>query len=73
MLRREAPGVLQSPDLLRTLSHATTMAAKGIGLKHLKDELDAMTCALAAYHLWRRPSQWEMLGDLDGYIVVPRG
>ena len=49
------------------------MAAKGIGLKHLKDELDAMTCALAAYHLWRRPSQWEMLGDLDGYIVVPRG
>ena len=29
-LRAEAPGVLRSRDLLRTLSHATTMAAKGI-------------------------------------------
>lgn len=72
ILRAEAHGVLRSRALLRTLSHATTIAAKGIGLKRLEDELDAVTCALAAYLFWRRPSCWEMLGDLDGYIVVPR-
>ena len=72
LLRAEAPGVLRDPGLLRTLSHSTAMAAKGIGLKRLEDELDAVTCALAAYLFWRRPSRWEMLGDLDGYIVAPR-
>ena len=72
VLRGEARGVLRSRELLRTLSHSTTMAAKGISLKRLEDELDAVTCALAAYLFWRRPSGWEMLGDLDGYIVTPR-
>lgn len=45
---------------------------RGNALKRLEDELDAVTCALAAYLIWRRPSRWEMLGDLDGYIVAPR-
>ena len=39
------------------------MAAKGIALKRLEDELDAVTCALAAYLVWRWPSCWEMLGS----------
>ena len=73
VLHAEAPGVLQSPDLQRTLSHSATMAAKGMGLKRLEDKLDAVTCVLAAYLLWRHPFQWEMLGNLDGYVVVPRG
>ena len=71
-LRSEAPGVLRNRDLKRSLSHETAMAAKGTALKRLKDELDAVTCALAAYLVWRWPSCWEMLGDLDGYIVAPR-
>ena len=71
-LQSEAPGVLRDRDLKRTLSHETAMAARGNALKRLEDELDAVTCALAAYLIWRRPSGWEMLGDLDGYIVAPR-
>ena len=49
------------------------MAGKGVVLKRLEDKLDAVTCALAAWMIWRDPSRWEKLGDLNGYIVAPLG
>ena len=72
VLEREAPGVLDSGDAQRALAPATAAEAKGAALKRLDDTLDGLTCALAAWLLWKRPGDWETIGDLDGYIVAPR-
>ena len=73
LLRHEAPRVLENESVQHNLRNQTARDAKGKSLKRLDDTLDGLTCALAAYLLWREPEGWELLGDEDGYIVVPRG
>ena len=71
LLEREAPGVLDSPDVRQALATETAAEARGAALKRLDDTLDGLTCALAAWLLWRKPDAWERIGDLNGYIVAP--
>ena len=72
VLEREAPRVLESAEVQRALATETAAGARGAALKRLDDTLDGLTCALAAWLLWKDPDRWETIGDLDGYIVVPR-
>ncbi len=72
LIERETPRVLDNPDVLRALAPRTAAAARGRSLKRLDDTLDGLTCALAAWLLWRAPDGWETIGDLTGYIVAPR-
>ena len=72
LLERETPNVLDHPDVARVLAPSTAANAKGKSLKRLDDTLDGLTCALAAWLLWREPDRWETIGDLNGYIVAPR-
>ena len=72
LIERETPRVLQNSDVAKALEPATAIGAKGAALKRLDDTLDGLTCAMAAYLMWKDPSQWKMIGDLNGYIVVPR-
>ena len=72
VLEREAPGVLDGEKVQRILEPETAIGAKGAALKRLDDTLDGLTCALAAWLLWKEPERWETIGDLDGYIVAPR-
>lgn len=67
-----APGVLEFPDVKRALDPETARNARGRSLKRLDDTLDGLTCALAAWLMWQEPECWEMIGDLNGYIVAPR-
>ena len=72
LIKHEAPGVLDHAEVQRVLEPLTAQEAKGKSLKRLDDTLDGLTCALAAWFLWKEPERWEMIGDLNGYIVVPR-
>ena len=72
LIEREAPGVLDHADVLRALHSETAQNARGRALKRLDDTLDGLTCALAAWLIWKQPERWETIGDLNGYIVVPR-
>ncbi len=72
LIEREAPGVLENADVLSALDSETAQNARGRALKRLDDTLDGLTCALAAWLIWRQPERWEMIGDLNGYIVAPR-
>ena len=72
LLASETPRVLHNPHIERALSPETATIARGAALKRLDDTLDGLTCALAAWLAWRAPSDWEMIGDLNGYIIVPR-
>ena len=69
---REVPGILGSPELQRVLAPKAAETATVTVLDQLDDTLDGVTCALAAWLLWRRPDAWETIGDLNGYIQVPR-
>lgn len=66
------PRVLDNPQVEHTLSPRTAAMANGTALKRLDDTLDGLTCALAAWLVWHDPSAWELIGDLNGYIVAPR-
>lgn len=72
LLQREAPGVLESSEVQRALAPGTAAGSRGAALKRLDDTLDGLTCALAAWLLWKEPDRWETIGDLNGYIVAPR-
>ena len=72
LLEREAPRVLDHADVQCALDPETAKNAKGAALKRLDDTLDGLTCALAAWLIWQEPQRWEMIGDLNGYIVAPR-
>ena len=72
LLAKEAPRVLDSPQVARALSPQTVASARGAALKRLDDTLDGLTCAVAAWLAWRIPSGWEVIGDLNGYIIMPR-
>ena len=69
---REVPGILDNARLQDALASETAEMARGKALKRLEDTLDGLTCALAAWLAWRTPDGWEMIGDLNGYILVPR-
>ena len=72
LIEADAPNVLESSDVRAALAPETAQSAKGKSLKRLDDTLDGLTCALAAWLIWMQPERWEMIGDLNGYIVVPR-
>ena len=69
---REVPGVLYSTELRDALRPEAAETARGKTLKRLEDTLDGLTCAIAAWLAWRNPETWEMIGDLNGYILAPR-
>lgn len=77
-LRAHAPGVLQSSAVRASLDNSALEDLPGSSrtkpsLKHYEDMLDGLTCALAAWLLWREPDRWETFGDANnGYIVAPR-
>ena len=72
LLDRVAPRVLECSEVQRLLHPQTVLDARGKSLKRLDDTLDGLTCALAAFLLWDNPDGWELIGDLNGYIVAPR-
>ena len=72
LIASETPRVLGNPHIERALSPDTAAMARGAALKHLDDTLDGLTCALAAWLAWHAPFGWEMIGDLNGYIIAPR-
>jgi len=72
LIEREAPNLFGHDDVACALEPETARNARGKSLKRLDDTLDGLTCALAAYLIWKEPERWEMIGDLNGYIVVPR-
>ena len=72
LIQCEASNLLEHPDVDRNLHPETARDARGKSLKRLDDTLDGLTCALAAWLIWKEPERWEMIGDLNGYIVVPR-
>ena len=72
LIQRVAPNLLEHPDVDRNLRADTAQQARGKSLKRLDDTLDGLTCAIAAWLIWNEPEGWEMIGDLNGYIVAPR-
>lgn len=72
LIGKVAPKVLDCVDVQIALDPETARSARGKSLKRLDDTLDGLTCALAAYLIWKEPERWEMIGDLNGYIAVPR-
>ncbi len=72
LIEAQAPNLFEHPDVDRALGPATARAARGKGIKRLDDTLDGLTCALAGWLIWKQPERWEMIGDLNGYIVAPR-
>jgi len=72
LVQSEAPNVLNNAAVRHALSPETVECSKGTTLKHLEDQLDGLTCAIAAWLAWSSNDTWETLGDLNGYIVVPR-
>lgn len=71
LITREAPNLLEHSAVVCALDPETAQNAKGKSIKRLDDTLDGLTCALAAWLIWNEPERWEMIGDLNGYIVVP--
>ena len=72
LIEREAPNLIGHSEIDRVLDSETAQMARGKSLKRLDDTLDGLTCALAAWLIWSEPERWEMIGDLNGYIVVPK-
>ena len=72
VLNQESPGILRNPQVRAVLSEgAVRSATSENAIKHLDDTLDGLTCALAAFLAWSKPGEWEMLGDMTGYMVQP--
>ena len=72
LIASETPCVLANPHVERALSPEIAAMARGAALKRLDDTLDGLTCALAAWLSWYDPFGWELIGDLNGYIIAPR-
>ena len=72
LIEREAPNLLSYPDVACALDPVTAKNARGKSIKRLDDTLDGLTCALAAWLIWNGPELWEVIGNLNGYIVVPK-
>ncbi|MCY4492412.1 MAG: hypothetical protein OXB92_00965 [Acidimicrobiaceae bacterium] len=37
----------------------------------MEDKLNGLTCTLAASLAWSNPLEWETIGDMNGYMLVP--
>ncbi len=72
LIERECPRVLEHPAVQSVLDPANAEDVRGQALKRLDDTLDGLTCAISAWLMWDQPERWEVLGDLNGYIVVPK-
>ncbi len=72
LLEATLPGVLGAPALVPLLA-VSLASLRGRELKAVEDTLDALTCALVAYHCWAPGSEgFEMFGCAEcGHIVVP--
>ncbi len=72
LLERDLPGVAASLELHALLGEGSLIGG-GRALKHVEDQLDALTCAYAAFIAWRDGiTPEEVFGSHpDGYIVVP--
>jgi predicted RNase H-like nuclease len=70
-MRSEAPDLLTSP--LGDFVCAPIEPASMRSVKDTEDRLDALTCALSAYHIWRHGSPGtRVFGNATcGYIAVP--
>ncbi len=72
LLAETAPVMLRSSLIRDFLSErAVENARSDEAIKRLDDALDGLTCALAAWLAWNNPGDWEMLGDMTGYMVMP--
>ena len=71
-LKKNADSLLADVSL-RTLLALEAVEARGTALKAVEDQLDALTCALAAYLGWRDGmTARDVVGDpATGYIAVP--
>ena len=60
--------------MTRTKHLARTMFCRAEKVTELEDELDAVTCAMIAWYLWRHgPAGSIVYGTVaDGHIIVPR-
>jgi predicted RNase H-like nuclease len=74
LLARDLPVVARHPLARAAIDPALPSVLRGRALKHLEDQLDGLTCAYTAYHLWRHgEAGTEQYGGWeDGSIVVPR-
>lgn len=72
LIERNAPRLIEQSEIARVLDPETVQNARGKAIKRLDDTLDGLTCALAAWLIWSQPESWEMIGDLNGYVVAPR-
>ena len=72
LVELEAPDVLENAAVRRALTPEAAESARGVALKRLEDKLDGLTCAMAAWLAWSKHETWETVGDLDGYMVMPR-
>jgi predicted RNase H-like nuclease len=72
LLATQAPDVAADPRVAALLRHEV-LAARGRALKAVEDQLDALSCALAALIAWRFGLvRDEVFGDAEtGYIAVP--
>jgi predicted RNase H-like nuclease len=72
LLARLAPAVAVDPRMVSLLSPEATIVG-GRALKAVEDQLDAVSCAIAALIAWRHGLvPREVFGDaLTGYIAVP--
>lgn len=72
LLQRELPRVAADPRVQALLEHSTIPTTTR-DLKRLEDQLDALTCAIAAHHVWRHgPAGLETFGNAEhGQIAVP--
>jgi len=73
LLAREVPAVLDDTRAQDMLAPAV-LEAPARELKRIEDQLDALTCAVVAYHCWKHGSDgFRVFGDeATGAIVVPR-
>lgn len=71
-LCEHAPAVAADPRMAVLLAPEAT-AARGPALKALEDQLDAVTCVLAALFAWRNGvREADLFGEpVEGYIVIP--
>ncbi len=72
ILAAEMPSVAADPRVAALLREPPG-PLRGRALKHLEDQLDALTCLLAAFYAWRDGvAECEVFGDAaTGYIAVP--
>jgi predicted RNase H-like nuclease len=72
LVSAEAPALVADAAVAAVLEPAA-VAARGRGLKAVEDQLDALSCAVAALIAWRDGlAREEVFGDaVNGYIAVP--